>query len=571
MKIFIFLILLVGVRAHGQTPAWGNGQWGGMQACPYQTNPMAMGAPGASNVSDEVRQIQDDIKDAKSKLASKKSQKKTVDRDMEKAHKDIEDVIQGKYAEFVFAHIENSRECEEYRPEEGAATTSRGRPKAPAKTGPFSSDEWQDLCEGRGAVSGEVCVNYKGTSGKASTGNCQKALPVYRKKYAESQKLQDEVDSIDREVGSLNDKLKDARQDAIAAQKDGSDVCLECLARSNGYTVQPQQSTNWPGVIAGVGMGLAGMYAGYKTNQVTAQYNSNIGFATQPASSFGYGYPYFNAAMYGAMGGGVGQGNFGCGAGYGGTGNVNGMMGMGGPFGNNSMYGNMYGNNGGAFGGYPQNMQSPQMGGGMYNPGMGAWGMAGPWGNQNNMSGLISGGPNGMGAMGGMQPGMGYGNMSGSPYGAMSGMNGMIGGGAGGISGQFGIGGGVGFGGQLGANPQMQQYQMYLQQQQQQQQYSSLAYQQQMASLMARMQSGGVYGGMGTNYGGYNTNPLLGGMYGNGGYGGYGAGTGGIMSSTGSITGGALGGGNLLGSSMQNNFYYPPSTTNAITPLGTGR
>lgn len=554
MKIFAILSLLFAFSAQAQTNAWGTGQWGGNQACPYQNNPMAMGAPGASNMSDEVRELMDNLKETKSKLAAKKSQKVKLERDLDRSRKDIEDALQSNVADFIFAHMENSRNCDEYFPPENAPAARSSRPKTTPSTGPFEKQEWAELCSGHGGISPRVCTDYRGDEKRASSSNCQKALPAYRKNFAASQKLQDEIDGLDRTIETMNDNLKDARKEA-SLPKDGGGYCLECMQRNSGYQMQAQQpSTNWGGVLANVGMGLAGMYAGYESNKTTAQYNSNIGFATQPTSSFGYGYPYFQAAAYGAMGGGIGQGSFGCGAGYGGTGNMNGMMGMGGPFGNNSMYGNMYGNNGGAFGGYPQNMMGSQMGGGMYNPGMGSWGMAGPWGNNNNMSGLISGGGlNGINGMNGMNP---YGQQMGSPYGnmmnPMMGLGGQIGGG---LNFGAGIGMGGGYGGALGGNPQMQQYQMYLQQQQQQQQYSNLAYQQQMASMMARMQGSGMYGGAG-----YGT--------------GYGTGYGstGISSASGSISGGALGSSNLLGSSMQNNYYYPNSLgTTATTPLGTGR
>lgn len=345
---------------------WGTGQWGGMQNCGYPTS----AAPGASNVSDEARELQQKLSDAKKELSTKKTEKKRVERELEKARKDVTDVMQSGYADFVLNHIENGRQCENYH-------SAR-----PVKTTPFKADEWDSVClSGAGAVSSEVCSEYRDSDSKVNANVCAKALPIVRRKSAELEKIDSAIQNLNRTVADLGDDLKEAKKNPT----EGS-VCLECLQRNNGYQAQSPQ-TNWTGVAANVGLGLASMYAGYQTNKTIAQYNSNLGYATQPTSTLGYGYPYFAAAAYGAMGSGIGQGGFGCGSGIGGTGNMNGYMGMSGPYGS----GSLYGGTGGAFG-YPQNMMGlQQMGGGMYNTGLGSWGMAGPWGSSQQMTSMYPG------------------------------------------------------------------------------------------------------------------------------------------------------------------------------------
>ena len=466
MRIASFLTLMVAttltLEAHAQ---YGYGMPGAVGGCPI------MAAAGATDVSDDVKEAQEAIKEAKRKISQKKSDKKKFDRDVERYEKDINDNIEGKYAEFIIQHIQNGRSCEEYDiPDDvdaGPAAdtlvggTEGGRPivkqrkKKLAPTGPFKNrdedDSWGSYCGDRGGVSSEVCTRLRPSSGRTSASNCAKALPAYRKAYSDAQKAQDEIDGLERGLERLNDNLKDARQAAIDERKSATEggICIECMQKAQAYAYQ-QQQPNYLALAAGVGMGLVGMYAGYQTNKTIAQYNSNIGMPTQqaPLYGLGYGMPYFQAGLYGAMAGTGGQGGFGCGGSMGG-----GMNGMGGMYNPLAMGGGMnpYGQMGGG------------LGGGMYMPGMSPYGMGGMGGmNPYGMGGL--GGGLGMG-MGGMNPyGMGMnpygmgamGQMGMNPYG-MGGYNPMMGGlGAGGIGAGFGMNpygmGGLG-GGLGGYNP----------------------------------------------------------------------------------------------------------------------
>lgn len=624
MRFAGFLTIMAGVSALSlkAQAQFGTGMYGGMQACPY---PVAA-ASGASSVNDGVKDVQKEIDETKRAITSKKSEKKRLDRDVEKAERDITDTVESGYAEKVIEHMQNSRACEEYKPEKGSelggpaddevvrapgvggeedgkpiarrGRNERSRPGV--RTQPFKYREWMSVCMGPGKVTSEVCTEYRSSDARTSSSVCAAALKTYRSKYNEAQKAQSEIDNLSRALERLNDDLKDARQAAIderKAQTEGG-YCAECAARNSGYTYQ-QQQPNYLSLAMGVGMGLAGMYAGYQTNKTVAQYNSNLGFPTQASpSALSYGFPYFMGGLYGAIGGGMGSGGFGCGSGYGGTGFGNGPYGMMGPFGSGGLYGNMGMNS--PFG-YPGMSGMNGMGGGMYMPGMSPWGMngMGMGMGMNPMMGMNGMGMNGMNPYGmggmmspfGMSPyGMGGLNGMMNPYGMgsnpfglsgslgmnpMMGMNGMNPYGLGGMN-PYGLGGmgtynpysPFGMSGMNGMSSpyqsqlqqmQMQMYQSYMQQQQAQmqdamnRQRAMSGLQSELYGLMNRIQQvqmGVGYGG-GSSYlgttGGYNS---------------------GTYSSSGSITGG-ISSGSYLGTSG----VYPYTTTQpyATTPLTSGR
>jgi hypothetical protein len=202
---------------------------------------------------------------------------------------------------------------------------------------------------------------------RGESGRCKKSLSEYRQKYFESQKMADEIEDTEK-------KLEQAKQDILQAAKDAKEngtngfggggaggnfagrgateggVCMECMAKGNGYfTQQPNNQTNWASVAANVGTGIAAMYAGYQQNKMVAQYNSNAGWPTQSYPTWSYGLPYMAQGLYGALGGSTGQGTFGCGTS---AGSVGGMTG--GAFGYpQSMYGGTGGYSTGMINNYP--------------------------------------------------------------------------------------------------------------------------------------------------------------------------------------------------------------------------
>ncbi|KYG69400.1 hypothetical protein AZI87_09475 [Bdellovibrio bacteriovorus] len=538
------LVLLISCPiASGAQSMWGTGMWGGMQGCSYQTR----AGNGATNQDDETKEIQSAISEAQKQLKTKKSEKKKTDRESERHKADIEKTVSDDYAQFVFEHIENNRQCYEYKglQEEGefSAQGQQGSEQLPGTAMTpvhgFTISEWKQYCDpGKaGSVSASICSNsrFKPSEGGRSDANtCKKGLSEYRKSYAKSQKLQREIESLESLIERSKEDLKDAKQNALeeqrermTAQTEGG-ICVECMQQGNGGYQYQKPQTDWANVIANVGTGLLATYTGYQQNKMVAEYNSNIGWPTQSYPSWSYGFPYLAAGIYGALGGGTGQGAFGCGNGMGGTGNMNGPMGMMGAYGTGSLYGNM--GMGGAFG-YPAGMMGNTMGGGIFNGGMGPWGMSGYGG----MSGYPMMGMGSMMGMGNMMGGygsmmgvggiMGMGNMMGSMmggYGTMMGsmMSGYPMGSMMGYGNMMGYGTMMGMGSMTGYDStmlqmqsqyqqqmmqmQMQQYQSMMQYQQQYQSQTLQKYQavsslqQEMYNLMSRIQQ--IQYGYGTTY-----------------------------------------------------------------------
>lgn len=402
-----FLLMLTPLVSPAQVSMWGTGMYGGMQNCSTEMK----AGNGATSVDDATKEIQAEIQEAQQQLKAKKSEKKKIDRTLTRTKQNVEKSIASDYSSFIFEHMENSRRCEEYRGmqsenQEFIAEGQEGGSTLPnANMIPvhgFTVTEWRQYCDqGKGgSVSGSVCTNVKfkeADGGRQDAMTCKKGLTDYRKQYSQSEKLQREIEGLEDTITRAKEDLKDAKQDALEARRDGlaqteGDICIECMQQGSGSNSQRPQ-TDWANVIANVGTGLFASYMGYKQNQMVAEYNSNAGWPTQSYPALSYGYPYLMAGLYGAVSGGTGQGTFGCGSTMGGTGNMNGPMGMMGAYG----MGGMYGSAGGAFG-YPSGMMGNNMGGGMFMGGMSPWGM-------NGMYGGMQGGYGGYSGMGNM---MGY-------------------------------------------------------------------------------------------------------------------------------------------------------------------
>ncbi|UXR64896.1 septum formation initiator family protein [Bdellovibrio bacteriovorus] len=509
------LLLLIPLASVAQVSMWGTGIYGGMQSC---STGMKAGN-GATSVDDTTKEIQAEIQEAQQQLKAKKSEKKKIDRTLTRTRQNIEKSIASDYADFIFEHMENSRRCEEYRGmqsenQDFTAEGQEGEATLPnASMIPvhgFTVSEWRQYCDqGKsGSVSGSVCTNIKfkeTDGGRQDATTCKKGLTDYRKQHSQSEKLQREIEGLEDTIARAKEDLKDAKQDALEARREGlaqteGDICIECMQQGSGGQSQRPQ-TDWANVIANVGTGLFASYMGYKQNQMVAEYNSNAGWPTQSYPALSYGYPYLMSGLYGAVSGATGQGTFGCGSTMGGTGNMNGPMGMTGAYG----MGGMYGSAGGAFG-YPAGMMGNNMGGGIYMGGMSPWGMNGgvpSYGyGMGNMMGYGSMMGNNMmsSMMGGL---VGYGGLMGSygsMMGSMMGTGNMMGYGIGYGSNMMGMGSMMGYDSsslalqQQMMQMQLQQYQTAMQYQQQYQQQMVQKYQtvsslqQELYSLMARIQ-----------------------------------------------------------------------------------
>jgi hypothetical protein len=197
-----------------------------MQACPYQYG----AAPGASSVSDEVREAQDAIDEAKRQLRAKKAELKTVERNKERAAKDVERTVGGDYTETLFAHMDDRRNCSEYKDyaapapatnqgqgEETAAGGDEGGQQVASGQGQLTHDgfdinQWSNVCRPKGDVNKSyVCGNFRDTdsdsgdrrsrsrerAGRGSASTCVKGLTDYRKLTQKSQSLQVEIEDLE--------------------------------------------------------------------------------------------------------------------------------------------------------------------------------------------------------------------------------------------------------------------------------------------------------------------------------------------------------------------------------------
>ncbi|MCE3010062.1 MAG: PspA/IM30 family protein [Proteobacteria bacterium] len=553
--------------AHAQ---WGYGMYGAMQSCPWGVS----AGDGASDIQDEIQDMQSALVEKRQKLSEEKRKQREMQRKYDQAKERVNKNLNVGYSNLIIDHIDGKRKCSDYQTRVPAPTDavqnrdltssdsgavsdpSGGSATAAEDTGvatdPYAANVWgAQICDrsrdqapkGGGRVVVRAACTVPAEA-KVSQG--------YNQKQCETAVayLQDNKDKLDQQAqlvaaleadiensktaiadkrGELRDAVREAQREAREQMTEGG--CIDCMMMGNGYVMQPRK----PGtgeILANVGLGIASMYFGNKQQQYITDMNSKLGFPTQSYPSIGFGFPYFMGALYGAIGGGVGGGAFGCMGGMGGTGGFNGPYGMMGPFG----MGGMYGGNGGAFG-YPHGMYGMPMGGGMFMPGMGPWGMAGPWGN--GPWGAYPGGMMASGGIGFMMPG-GY--MMGMPMGAMQmgmpmgNMMGMMAGGGMGMpmGNMMGMmaGGGMGMmaGGGMGSDMmgmqmQMQQQMMQMQMQQYQMQMQMamraqenymarqrvvMGLQQELYSLLYRLQqaqmgvsTGGYFGFEGGFGGGY--------------------------------------------------------------------
>jgi len=301
----------------------------------------------------------------------------------------------------------------------------------------------QFYCREGGEVSRGICRDARMTTPEARRGaECDRAIAEYRKIYNELMALTRKIASYDDEIQARQDRIRELRRDMREESREGrlEAGCRECERHSRRAERGPSLTSMALPLIGGL-LGAAGsMYLGYQANKQGNQINGRLGWPAQPYNAFGYGYPFMAMGIQGAVAAGT-NGGFGCAPGMYGGGPF-GPYGMGSPFG----YGlGPYGMMNGPFG-YPNMFgMNPMMGGGMYAPGMGPWGMSGPWGNgYNPMFGMGAG-------MGMGMPGVGLGGGIGLGMGGYPGMGmgmgypGMgMGMGMPGIG--FGLGGGLGMG-----------------------------------------------------------------------------------------------------------------------------
>lgn len=527
--LFLGLATLLGAQS-ASAQNWGTGMYGGMQACPYQ---LQIGDE-ATSIKEDMEEMNKDLREAKSELSRLKSRLSSLKTSVT-SQKDLFKLtgFEGEAFSTIENHITGGYSCSTYQrvtcatgqanandaiasgdqarmpaadmpggrpPPAPSGNPRNGTPQGdPCGTGtltnpaPFAPEVWARSCE-NGAVRASICEqNIPGNRPRGfNPDSCKRYLGGWIEKQRELRMAETKVAELDARVKELEamtkakkQELREAVKEYVREQRQAQTEggCIDCMIMGNSGVMQQRRASGWE-IGANVVLGLGAMYLGNQMNKYTTDQNARLGFPTQPYPALGYGMPFFTGALYGALGGSTGGGSFGCAGGTNGSGFPNGPYGMMGPFGQGSMYGPM---GGGAFG-YPANMYGSPMGGGMFMPGMGPFGMGMPGG---------LGGGMGMGMPMGMMMGGGF-QMGGMPMGMMAGggmpMGMMISGGIGMMGGmpmgmQMGMPMGMQMGGMMdggmGMQMQMQMQQSMMQMQMQQyQQYVSMqqqAYQSQMA------------------------------------------------------------------------------------------
>ena len=465
--LLIGLATLLGAeKASAQN--WGTGMYGGMQSCPYE---LQIGEEAAS-IKEEMEERNKDLKDAKSELSKMKSRLSSLKTSVN-SQKDLFKLtgFEGEAFSTIENHITGGYSCNTYQrvdcrggqADSAVADNSRmpaadmpGTPRPPVgppgdggvpRNGtpqgdpcgqgnltspePFAPSVWARACE-NGGLRGSICEqNIPGNRPRGyNFDSCRRYLSLWAEKQRELRQSEFKIAELDARVKELEaytkakkqelrESIKEYVREQRQAQTEGG--CIDCMIAGNSGVLQQRRASGWE-IGANVVLGLGAMYLGNNLNKYTTDQNARLGFPTQPYPALGYGMPFFQGALYGAVGGSMGGGAFGCAGGANGGGFANGPYGMMGPFGQGSMYGPM----GGAFG-YPAGMYGSPMGGGMFMPGMGPFGMGMPGGLGMGGGMMMAGG---MMMPGGFQMGMpmgsmmGGGGMMGMPMGMQMGMMG---------------------------------------------------------------------------------------------------------------------------------------------------
>ncbi|MCH2534592.1 MAG: hypothetical protein MK008_09145, partial [Bdellovibrionales bacterium] len=250
-----------------------------------------------------------------------------------------------------------------------------------------NSDSLAMLYEQDGSTCLNVLKGFSNSDGTLNTGICNVNVPIHnssrdagecRKAIEEMNSLSSELQAKMMDLETLDYAIEDA-EDALRALED--DVFDELVAEGKILEVecenceQPvyrEKPSMWSNVSQLLGLGL-GAAAAYYTADKVSDKNARLGWPTNPYLGVQVGFPFVMAGIYGGILGGQSHGGYGCAGGVGGAG-------------------------GGAFG-YPPGMFGVPFRVRIYMPGMGPWGMPGPWSDWGQMGGGFIGG---LAAMGGV-------------------------------------------------------------------------------------------------------------------------------------------------------------------------
>jgi hypothetical protein len=250
----------------------------------------------------------------------------------------------------------------------------------------FTPAQWTDVCmPGKnGGVRPTVCSRPPYSSLRKRNGSeedCRKALNTLINLTKDYQALESKELTSKRNVERLEEDLayeKDLPSDMRTSSREGTEgkICYECLRAEQEARQRAQYAS-----LAVAGVGAVDMFIDYKKAKQIAEYNSQLGWATQPYPGSGVGPTLIAQGLAGYINGGIGSGSFGCASGVNGTGPV--------------IYPQFGGGNSALA--YPPGTYAPPQAGAMYNPGAGPWGPNGPFALNGNQGNFFNGNGNGNG------------------------------------------------------------------------------------------------------------------------------------------------------------------------------
>ncbi|MCX7979102.1 MAG: hypothetical protein N2578_08870, partial [Bdellovibrionaceae bacterium] len=329
IKVALFAVHFVSTPLLATTVPWGTGMWGGMQACPY---PYAA-APGSSDYRDEIEALRKEISQAESELRSLRRERDAVIRDLKRDRDTIYRTLDEDVAEFVVEHMDVGSACHEYK----GLGDSKATLEIPKIIG---VDRWAQYCkpDKAGRVDKNICKDSalknseKGSRREAGQG-CGPAVDNYGKNVEKKVRLEARIERLQNDIkaarAAISDKATQAREEYYERMRERMEggICWDCYTSAgavSGGIVAERREPDWAAVATNVGLGLLSIYLGHQMNKDAMKTNAALGWPTQPYPAWGYGFPFLAAGIYGALGGGIGVGAYGCAAGFGGAGYWNG-------------------------------------------------------------------------------------------------------------------------------------------------------------------------------------------------------------------------------------------------------
>jgi hypothetical protein len=163
-----------------------------------------------------------------------------------------------------------------------------------------------------GSVKPSICADESLRSSERHSVNvseCSRAIADYRKNRIQLANAADAEEKIQDEIDDA--KYADQEGPREPSDRDTEGGCEECARASRGYSYQSNQR-DWTSTLTQVAGGIGLLVYGKQAEKSANEYNAQAGFpATQS-----YGYPYYQAGIYGIINGltgqSSGQSTFGC-------------------------------------------------------------------------------------------------------------------------------------------------------------------------------------------------------------------------------------------------------------------